>query len=51
MNPFVLESVLRDTPSNQKGQFSTAADRKPQKVDYASPQQFRRLDGIVIFVV
>ena len=58
MNPFVLESFLRDTQSNHKDQFSTAAERKPQErrvwgepfFQTISPQQFKRLDGMEILI-
>ena len=58
MNPFILESFLRDPQSNHKGQFSTASERKPQErkawheasFQTISPQQFKRLDGMEILI-
>ena len=58
MNPFILETFLRDPQSYHKDQFSTAAERKLQELEAwheASfqtilPQQFRRLDGMEILI-
>ena len=58
MNPFVLKSFQQDTQSNHEDQFSTAAERKPQKLEAwheasfqtISPWQFRRLDGMEILI-
>ena len=58
MNPFVLESFLRDPQSYHKGQFSTAAERKLQELEAwheayfptISPQQFRGLGGMEILI-